>query len=43
MLREITETLTKIVEAVEAGEEETILLLARRYARLHKLVRRNNR
>ena len=43
MFKEMTQLLNRIVDAVDSGDNELILNLARKYATLHKLVRSNPR
>ena len=43
MLKEMTQLFNRIVDAVDSGDNELILNLARKYAKLHKLVRSNSR
>lgn len=43
MFKEMTQLLNRIVEAVDSGNNELILNLARKYAKLRKLVRSNPR
>ena len=43
MFKEKTQLLNRIVDAVDSGDNELILNLARKYAKLHKLVRSNPR
>lgn len=43
MFKEMTLLLNRIVDAVDSGDNELILNLARKYSKLHKLVRSNPR
>ena len=43
MFKEMAQLLNRIVDAVDSGDNELILNLARKYAKLHKLVRSNLR
>lgn len=43
MFKEMTQLLNRIVDAVDSGDNELILNLVRKYAKLHKLVRSNPR
>lgn len=43
MFKEMTQLLNRIVDAVDSGDNELILNLARKYVKLHKLVRSNPR
>ena len=43
MFKEMTQLLNRIVDAVDSGDDELILNLACKYAKLHKLVRSNLR
>ena len=43
MFKEMTQLLNRIVDAVDSGDNEPILNQARKYAKLHKLVRSNPR
>ena len=43
MFKEMTLLLNRIVDAVDSGDNELILNLARKYSKLYKLVRSNPR
>ena len=42
MFREMTQLLNRLVEAVDEGDTALILLIARRYTTLHRLVHSRN-
>lgn len=43
MFKEMTQLLNRIIDAVDSGDNELILNLAHKYAKLYKLVRSNPR